>query len=85
MQIGVDWVSMGIFLVAFAISRVNAISLRLRYVVLAAACGAITAYRLQAKVKPEVFTWFALALAGYYVFRAIGARSQPRGSHGDDD
>lgn len=87
MQVGIDWVSMGIFLVAYALSQVNSIPLRLRYGVLAAACGAIAFYRMRwglAGVN-AIFTGLAAALAVYYVIRALGARDQPRRSHDDED
>lgn len=87
MQIGIDWVSMGIFLVAYALSQVNAIPIKLRYFVLAAACAAIAVYRMRwgmAGVN-AIFTGLAVALAVYYVIRALGARDQPRRQSGDDD
>jgi hypothetical protein len=87
MQIGIDWVSMGIFLVAYALSQVSAIPIKLRYLVLAAACAAIAVFRLRLGMAGvnAVFTGLAGALAVYYVIRALGARDQPKHQNTDDD
>jgi len=80
MRLGIDYVSAAIFIAAFLFSQVRAVPVRVRYGVLALACGAIGAYRLQlGAVGPNmIFVGLALALAVYYAFRAM--RAGPRGS-----
>ncbi len=77
MQVGIDWVSAAIFLAAFLFSQVKPVPIRVRYVVLAAACGAIAAYRLRGGAVGTnlAFVAIAAALAVYYVFRAINSKA----------
>jgi hypothetical protein len=87
-SIGVDWVSMGIFLVAYALSQVNSIPLKIRYAVLSAACAAIGFFRVERfglKGINAAFTGFAIVLCIYYAVRVATARDQPRVQRGDDD
>lgn len=86
-SIGIDWVSMGIFLVAYAISQVNALSLKLRYAILAVACVAIAAFRAQRfglAGTNGLFTALAVGLGVYYIVRTVTARDRPKVSHDDD-
>ncbi len=74
----IDWVSAGIFLVTYAFSQIRAVSLRLRYVVLALGCGAIAGYRFVTFGQHGVnfaITLAAVALAVFYLVRALQARA----------
>ena len=75
MQVGIDWTAAAIFGVAFVLSQVRTIPLRVRYGVLALACGVIAAMRLRGgAVGPNlVFVCLAGGLSVYYAFRAINA------------
>ncbi|MBI3185930.1 MAG: hypothetical protein HYZ28_27660 [Myxococcales bacterium] len=81
MRVGIDWVSAGIFIGAFAFAQVRAIPIGIRYGVLAAACGAIAIYRLRigASGVNMIFVVVAGALALYYAVRALrsGNRREP--------
>ena len=78
-SIDIDRVSAAILAVAFVFSLIRAVPVRLRYGVLAAACGVIAAYRLRmGAVGPNLaFVGLAAAFAVFYVFKAI--RSGPPG------
>src|SRR5687768_11426145 len=78
MGIGIDWVSLGIFVVAYAFAQVKAAPVRLRYAVLAGACGIIAAYRMRTGAQGInlVFVGLALALCVFYLIKAI--RAAPR-------
>ena len=77
MGVGIDWVSAGLILAAFAVSRVDSISLAARYWVNAAAFAGVAAYRLSTGRSAGlnmVFVLAAGAFAGYYAFRALQTR-----------
>ena len=77
MGVGIDWVSMGLILAAFAVSQVSSISLAARYWVNAAAFAGVAVYRLssgRAAGLNMVFVLAAAAFAGYYTFRAFQTR-----------
>ena len=72
MQLGIDWVSAGIFFVAFIVGQMRSLSPRLRYAVWAVALGLITVFRVRwgfAGVN-GLFTGFAAALTLYYAYKA---------------
>jgi len=75
MQLGIDWVSAGIFLVAFVVGQLRSLSPRLRYLVWAIALGLITLLRLRLPLTDvnKVFTAFAAGLTLYYAYKAIKA------------
>lgn len=76
MQVGIDWTAAAIFGVAFVLSQIRTIPLRIRYGVLALACGVIAAMRMRggAVVGPNLlFVCLAAGLCVYYLFRAISA------------
>lgn len=72
-RIGIDWVSLGIFVVAYVIAQVRTIPIRVRYGVLAAACGAIALWRLKLGAVGINMAFVVLAgvLAAYYLVRAF--------------
>ena len=76
MQLGIDWVSLAIFAVAFVVSQVRSIPLRVRYVILAVAFACIAALRLRMdRVGPNfAFGVLAAVFAAYYLVRAFRAR-----------
>jgi hypothetical protein len=81
-RLSIDWVSMGIFLAAYAFSQINKVSLRLRYLGLAIACGAIAGYRFVTFGQHGVNFAITLAAVGlmlFYLVRALQAR-QPGSS-----
>jgi hypothetical protein len=77
-MIGIDLVSLGVFLVAFVVGQIRSIPLRIRYGVFSASCGLIAILRLRrgAAQMNLIFVGIALAAALYYAVRA--ARAGPR-------
>ncbi len=75
MQVGIDWVSLGIFLVAYVISQIRTVPLRVRYAVLSVALGIIAVYRLRLSAVGInlVFSGIAAALCLFYAYRAVKA------------
>lgn len=73
MRLGIDYVSLALFLVAFVISQIRTLSLKVRYLVVAASCGAIAAYRLKmgAQGVNLAFVGVAAVLAVMYLVRAF--------------
>ncbi|MFZ5469919.1 MAG: hypothetical protein ACOZIN_10830, partial [Myxococcota bacterium] len=47
MRLGVDWVSVGIFVVAYVVSQVRVLPVPVRYGALSGACGLIAVLRLR--------------------------------------
>ena len=77
MNLGIDWVSAGIFIVTYLFAQVRQVPVRVRYVVLALGCGAICAYRTQhfgTQGINFVITLVAAALGVYYLVKAFMAR-----------
>lgn len=76
MQLGIDWVSLLLFMGAFALSQVSSVPLRVRYGVLAAAFGGISLIRLRGDREGLnfVFGLIAAAMAAYYLVRAFRSR-----------
>ncbi len=72
-MIGIDYVSLGIFLVAYVIAQIRTIPVRIRYGLLGAACGMIGIMRLRngARGVNLLFVGLAFALAVYYAVRAM--------------
>lgn len=87
MQIGIDWVSTGIFLAAYVFAQIRTVPLKLRYGVLAAACAAIAVLRLRMGTHTFnlVFVGIAAALCLYYAVKVATSHDRPKVSHGDDD
>ena len=83
--IGVDWVSMSIFGVAFLLFYVRAIPLKIRHLIQALAFGAIVAYRLQANVQPMLFTALAGVFGVISLVRAMNAQDRPKVNRSDDE
>jgi hypothetical protein len=76
MNIGIDWVSAGIFVAAYVFSQIKAVPASLRYGVLAAACLVIAGYRFRtAGVGINLaLTGLAALLAVYYAYKAFQSR-----------
>ncbi len=78
MNVGIDWVSLGIFAVAYVIAQIRTVPPRVRYIVLAVAMGAIAANRmcLPAAGVNLAFTALAAGLAVWYLIQAFRAPSR---------
>lgn len=76
MQLGIDWVSLVIFAVAFIVAQVRSIPLRVRYVILAVAFACIAVLRLRMdRVGPNfAFGVLAAGFSTYYLVRAFRVR-----------
>jgi hypothetical protein len=77
-MIGIDYVSLGIFLVAYVVAQIRSIPVRIRYGLLGAACALIGVKRLSTGTRGFnlVFVGLAFALAVYYLVRAMRAPPQ---------
>lgn len=73
---GIDWVAIGILAVAWVISSVRSVPLRVRHSVFAAACFIIAAWRLRlgAGGMNLAFIGVAVALGISYVVQALRAK-----------
>jgi len=80
MSIGIDWVSLAIFVAAYAFSQLRSVPAPARYGVLAAACAAIAFYRLRrgggAEGANMIFVLLAGGLAVFYAVRAFQSRAR---------
>ena len=73
MRLGIDYVSLIIFVAAYAFSQVKAVPVKIRYGVVAAAFAGIALYRLRigAQGPNLIFVLVAAAFAVYYLVRAF--------------
>jgi hypothetical protein len=78
LNLTVDWVSLAIFVGAYAFSQIRSVPAPARYGVLAAACAAIGLYRLRigAYGFNMIFVLIAGALAVFYAVRAFQSRAR---------
>jgi hypothetical protein len=80
MRVGIDWVSLAIFVAAYAFSQLRTVPAPVRYGVLSAACAAIGVYRLRtggsALGQNMLFVLLAGALAVFYAVRAFQSRAR---------
>jgi hypothetical protein len=78
MQLGIDWVSAGIFAVAYIVGQMGRFSLRMRYTVWAVACLLIAFFRLRYGFAQMngIFTGLAVLLGAYYGYKALRAPSR---------
>ncbi|HZH02762.1 MAG TPA: hypothetical protein VEY30_03190 [Myxococcaceae bacterium] len=76
MRLGVDWVSLGLVLAAYALSQVRTLSLRLRYggMAVAFAIMAVARVRLGLAGVNGILTGIVAGLAAYYAYRSATSR-----------
>jgi hypothetical protein len=74
-MVGIDWISAGIFLVAYVVSQMRTLSVRQRYLVLAIAMALITVRRFAFGFQGVngIFTGIAAALCAFYAYKASKA------------
>lgn len=79
MRLGIDWVSAGIFLVAFVLAQIRSIPAWIRYAGLSGACALIGLLRLRTVGvgANKLFVGLALGFAVLYGVRAMRALRRP--------
>ncbi len=78
MRIGIDYVSLVLFVIGWAVSRIPVLPLWARHAALAVACGLIAAWRISlgASGLNVVFVVLAAGLAVAYGVQALRARDR---------
>ena len=78
MQLGVDYVSLAIFLAAYAFSNVHAVPIKVRYGVMAAACTGIGLLRIRQGVAGTnlIFAGIGLAFGLYYLVQMFRVKNR---------
>ena len=88
MKLGIDWVSLAILAAAYVFSRIPGVNARLGNSAMAAACG-VVAYRYYERGTAIQFNLVmlgvAIALALYYVFRAVSGAGTKKPPKTDDE
>jgi len=88
MRLGIDPVAMGVLLVAFVFSRIPGVNARLGYGAVGAACGFVAFRYWQRGLSLQfnlVMMGLSIALALYYLWRAVLSAPKRRAPAEDDD
>ena len=79
MQVGIDWVATGVLVVAYVLSQIRTLPLKLRHFIFAGACFFVAAWRLRLGTAGYnvFFVGLAVVLGLMYAVRGFKAPKQP--------